>query len=330
MREIANRLLSGESLMEVARWLNAAGVPAPRGGRWGIGTIAQLMRGPTSVGLMPETVKKEDGRYSGLVRPWLDPDTGQAVSIMGPGQDPLISPAQQALILAAFDERVASSKFGRSAGRKSRGSRYLLTGLLRCAGCGERMSRQGHSYRCQAVRLGRECPASGGAYMWALDNALQEAWFGRLTTAPEDDPLLGVIAERLASRQDPEGVAKRRSVLSALEDGRSALTVLDQDYYVRRTIERDRYLPLSQALSRRLDGLRQSLEGISLPQIDLTSFLNPTLLREQWSAASVDGKRGLLELAIREVWVCQGVRGKRFEPGERMTVVWVTDRPLDT
>lgn len=76
VREIADRLLVGESLVEVTRWLNAADVPAPRGGRWGVGTIAQLMRGPTVAGLVPETVKKEDGRYSGLVRPWRDPDTG--------------------------------------------------------------------------------------------------------------------------------------------------------------------------------------------------------------------------------------------------------------
>jgi hypothetical protein len=330
VREIADRLLAGESLAVVARRLNATGVPAPRGGRWGIGTIAQLMRSPTVAGLMPETIKNVDGRYSGKVRPWQDPGTGDVVSILAPGEEPLISAADQLRILAAFEQRATGSKYGRRTGTRESGSRYLLTGLLRCAGCGERMSRQGNSYRCQAVRLGRECAAPGGAYLRALDNAVQQAWFDRLTTAGDDDPLREVIAERLASRQDPEGSAKRRSILSALESEQSALSVLDADYYVRRIIDRDRYLPLSQALTRRLGGLRQSLERIPGTEVDLRSFLDPTLLQERWSSASITERRGLLELAVREVRVCQGVRGRRFDPSSRLVILWTTDRPLDT
>lgn len=327
VREIARRLLGGESLTAVARWLNATSVPSPRGGRWGIGTIASLVRGPTVAGLMPETIKRDDGRYSSLVRPWRDPGTGQAISIMGPGQEPLVSPADQVRILAAFDARVTSSKYGRGKGRGTADSQYLLTGLLRCAECGERMSRSGNSYRCQAVRVGHECPAPGGAYRPALDNAVHEAWFDRLTTADEGDPLLTVVADRLTFRQDPEGVARHRSVRSALEDERSALSVLDQDYYVRRIIDRDRYLSLSQAVTRRVDGLRQSLQRIRLPQIDLAVFLEPAQLQERWSAAAVVERRGLLELAIREVRVSQGTQGRRFEPSSRLVIGWASDRP---
>ncbi|MEU4396085.1 recombinase family protein [Kribbella sp. NPDC023855] len=330
VREIADRLLAGESLAMVARRLNASGVPAPRGGRWGIGTIAQLMRSPTVAGLMPETIKTVDGRYSGKVRPWQDPATGEAVSILAPGEEPLISPADQLRIMVEFEQRATGSKFGRSTGAEAAGSRYLLTGLLRCAGCGERMSRQGNSYRCQAVRLGRECAAPGGAYMRALDNAVQQAWFDRLTTAGDDDPLREVIAERLAFRQDPETSAKRRSIQSALESEQSALAILDTDHYIRRIIDRDRFLPLSQALARRLDGLRRSLERIPGTEIDLRSFLDPALLQERWSSANIHEQRELLDLAIREVQVCQGVRGQRFDPSSRLVILWATDRTLDT
>jgi hypothetical protein len=156
------------------------------------------------------------------------------------------------------------------------------------------------------------------------------AWFDRLTNAGEGDPLLGVVADRLAARQDPEGMARRRSVLSALEDERSALAVLDQDYYVRRTIDRDRYLSLSQMLTSRLDALRQRLEDITLPQIELASFLEPGRLRERWAAADVVERRGLLELAIQEISVNQGTRGRRFEPDGRLVIHWATDRPVDS
>jgi hypothetical protein len=166
--------------------------------------------------------------------------------------------------------------------------------------------------------------------MRALDNAVQEAWFDRLLTVGDDNPLREVIADRLAFRQDPEGSAKRRSILSALESERAALSVLDADYYVRRTIERDRYLPLSQALSRRLDELRQSFERITESEVDLTTFLDPTSLRERWSSANITERRGLLNLAIREVRVCQGTRGRRFDPSNRLVFRWAADRPLDT
>jgi site-specific DNA recombinase len=92
VRQIADRILAGASLVEVARWLNDSGVPSPRGGRWGVGSIAQLVRSPAIAGLLPETLKHDDGRYSGSVIPWRDPDTGEPVTIMSPGQRSLISP----------------------------------------------------------------------------------------------------------------------------------------------------------------------------------------------------------------------------------------------
>lgn len=321
VREIASRILAGQSLVAVARWLNEADVPSPRGGRWAIGTIAQLMRGPATAGMMPETLKKSDGRYSGTVRPWKNPDTGQTVSVMALGEDPLISPQQQLRIKAVFDERTRSSW----AGQRAPESRHLLTGLLRCAECGERMSRQGNSYRCQAVRVGRDCPAPGGTYQVALDDAVTRVWFERLTRMTSDDPLLAVVASRLAAWQDPDAVAKRLSVLSALEDEQLALSSLDRDYYVRRIIDRDRYLPLSVMLTERIDGLRRSLDEIPMPEVDLAAFADPNRLQARWAAAATHERRDLLKLALREVRVTQGVRGQRFEAANRLAFIWANE-----
>ena len=93
VRDVARRILEGTSLTKVTRWLNAGGIPSPRGGEWSVGTMAQPLRGPATAGFLPETMKKaDDSGYSGIVRPWIDPDTGEPVSVMADGQEPLISP----------------------------------------------------------------------------------------------------------------------------------------------------------------------------------------------------------------------------------------------
>lgn len=327
VRLIADRVLGGSSLVEVARWLNAEGVRAPRGGRWGVGSIAQLLRSPTVAGLLPETIKHADGRYSGTVRPWIDPGTGAPVSVMAPGQLPLITPAEQTNIAAAFEERTRRSKYGVRRGRRSPDSEYLLTGLLRCAGCAERMSKQGNSYRCQAVRLGRDCQTPGGAYQPALDAAVIQLWTDRLDALEKDDALLQAIAERLALSADPEAVRRRIALQSALGDERMALMVLEEDHYLRRTVDRSRYVALHDALTQRIRDLESTLEDLPTPAVDSRWVCNAVLREEKWSEASVVERRGLLRLAIDSIAVSQGRRGARFVADDRLVIRWA--EPLE-
>ncbi|WP_165546972.1 recombinase family protein [Kribbella sindirgiensis] len=327
VRQIVDRILGGASLAEVARWLNDGGVPSPRGHRWGVGSIAQLLRSPALAGLLPETLKHADGRYRGIVRPWTDPATGQPVSVMAPGQQPLISPVEQRQLAAAFAERTRLSKYGVRRGRRSPDSEYLLTGLLRCAGCAERMSKQGNSYRCQSVRVGHRCTAPGGAYQPALDAAVAQLWMDRLDALKDGDPLRQAVVERLAAEVDPETVLRRASIQAALVDEQTARTVLDQDYYLRRILDRDRYLPLHEALTRRICDLESSLASLPAPVVDTGWLYSPVLRAEKWSEATVHERRRLLKLAIDEVAVSRGRRGARFVPNDRLVISWA--EPLD-
>jgi site-specific DNA recombinase len=328
VREIARRILSGCSLLEVTRWLNAEGIPAARGGRWGAGSVAQLMRGPATAGLLPETLKK-NGRYTGTVVPWRDPETGETVSVMAPGESPLISPDDQLRILALFEERTTLSRYGKKRGAWSPGSRHLLTGLLRCAGCGERMSKQGNSYKCQTTRIGRLCPAPGGAYQQALDRAVVRRWMDRLTGASLEDPLLAVVAERWAAVQAPEIMAKRRAISGAIRDGEAALATLADDHYVRGLVDREGFLKVAEALTHRIDGLKERLDSTPSPTADVSGLLDAVTLQETWAAASTGERRDLLRLALAEVRVSQGVRGRRFDPAARLEFTWVSDRVDD-
>lgn len=330
VREMARRILDGTSLTKVTRWLNAEKIPSPLGGKWQTGSVAQLLRGPATAGLLPETVKKADGSgYSGVVRPWRDPETGQTVSVMAEGQEPLICPSDQARIVALFAERARMTSWGIATGALQGESRHLLTGLLRCAGCGGRMSKQGNSYRCQTVRLGRSCEAPAGGYQETLDAAVTKAWIRRLTTAEPGDPLLDAIAERWVEQHDPE-VENRRSVLDALDQERAALASLDDDFYVHRSIHRERYERVSLDLVRRIEGLTRTLDANPLPEAEISALLDPQLVREAWDAADVKDRRDLLRLALVKVRCSQGIRGQRFDPVARLTFVWATIPPTVT
>jgi DNA invertase Pin-like site-specific DNA recombinase len=322
VRQICDRVLGGSSLVEVARWLNDLGVSSPRGGRWGVGSIAQLLRSPTIAGLLPETLKCADGRYSGVVRPWIDPGTGESVSVMAPGELPLISPSERLRIAALFEERTKSSKYGVRRGRRAPDSKHLLTGLLRCASCGQRMSKQGNSYRCQSVRLGHGCDAPGGAYQPALDAAVVQLWTDRLVAVQDCDSLHRAIVQRLAMEHDPEMALRRVSLQAALMDEQATLTVLEDDHYLRRAVDRSRFLLLREALTRRIRDLESKLEGFPVPAIDTGWLSNPVQLAEKWTAASVRQRRGLLKLAIETVAVSRGRQGARFVADDRLVITW--------
>jgi site-specific DNA recombinase len=208
VRECARRILDGSSIMKTVEWLNGEAIPAPRGGKWQVGSLAQLLRSPAVAGLLPETMKTQDGRYTGVVKPWRDPATGDTVSILGEAEEPLITPAEQARILERGKERAAATNWGLVGGRRSPDSQHLLTGLLRCAECDFRTSKQGNSYRCQSVRLGQPCLHPGGGYQAAVDDAVTRTWMARLTTAPPDDPLLIAVKERWLVQREPEAVAE--------------------------------------------------------------------------------------------------------------------------
>ncbi|MEV8506837.1 recombinase family protein [Actinoplanes sp. NPDC051475] len=203
VREIARRALAGESLIRIARWLNGNGVAAPRGGPWGAGSVRQLLVSPTSAGLLPETIKR-GGKYTSTVRPWIDPGSGRPVEVMGEGERPLISVDDQHRILLRL---AGQRRYGVPARRPGNADdeqpRHFLTGLLRCTGCGARMSVSGNSYRCQSVRTGRLCPEAAGALTSALENAVVDAWRQAIGSGVGHDALNQIVRDRLGGAPPP-------------------------------------------------------------------------------------------------------------------------------
>ncbi|MFB6931759.1 recombinase family protein [Streptomyces chartreusis] len=99
-RLIADEALAGRPLVRIARLLNEYEIPAPRGGLWQVGSLSQLLRAPAFAGLLPQTEAVWDDergcrRYTGLVRPYLDPETGRC-----PGARAMAAPVERAVVAA--------------------------------------------------------------------------------------------------------------------------------------------------------------------------------------------------------------------------------------
>ncbi|MEV8514303.1 recombinase family protein [Dactylosporangium sp. NPDC051484] len=327
-REIAERAMSGEPLIRIARDLNAREIPSPRGGVWNVGSLSQLVKAPAFAGLLPETVKR-DGKYTAKVVPWRDPETGETVEI-GRG---IITPAEQLQIARILEARTAADKTGRNRGVRAETSR-LLTGFARCDSCRGRMSASGLSYVCQAARLGRPCPAFASAFVAAVDKAVAEAFVRRLAALEPGDPLLEKIAERWVARHDPEVIRERTTIQTALDDAGARLVDLEDARYLRNEFDGPdavkRWERLHTQLAARVEGLRRNLAGYPLPEADIGSLLDPEISREAWANATTNDRRDLLALALDAVYVlpANGRRGARFDPVSRLRFTWA-DEPTD-
>jgi DNA invertase Pin-like site-specific DNA recombinase len=328
-REIADRALAAEPLIRIARDLNERGVPSPRGGKWGVGTLSQLLKSPALAGLLPETVK-QNGKYTQVV-PWRSPDSGETVEV-GRG---IITPAEQVQIVRLLGDRAAGDKTGGTRNGRA-GISFLMTGRLRCGACRGRMSAAGRSYVCQAVRTGHPCPAHTTAYIAAVDRAVAAAWIGRLAAAVPGEPFVEAVVERWVALHDPKVIRERTTIRGAIDDAEVALVDLEEARYLRNEFQNPeaikRWDHMREHLSTRIESLRRNLIDHPLPEVDIIRLLDPIQAREAWEVANPCERRALLSLAIKSVTVlsANGRRGYRFDPASRLRFAWVDEpEPID-
>ncbi|MFJ7968845.1 recombinase family protein [Streptomyces sp. NPDC096324] len=323
-RLIADEALSGKALVHIARLLNEHGVESARGGMWNSSSVLQLLRSPAFAGLMPQTEYEDqaDGtrKYSNRVSPYRDPETLEVVRI----GDGIISVGERELILRQLESRtlpLAGRRHGHGQGKS------LLTGMARCGLCGDRMSKAGTSYQCSSHRMGRGCTGVS-ARVVSIDDSVTRVFLSRLPSLEPQDPLLAVIADRCAQRQDPETFAKREAIEAEIADQETRVADLEEARYVRGEFSGadavDRYDGLAGRLRNRIEGLRADLLRMPVPSVDITPLLDAELLRETWAVGDAVGRRECLGLAIDRVEVRRGRVGARFDGGERCRIVWAT------
>ena len=180
---MARALLGGVPLASVARDLATRDVPTVRGGRWGPGTVRDLMMRP---------------RLAGLAS-WRG-------EIVGPGQWPaIITEHEHHALVAMLTDPTRRTTTGNRAG-------YLLSGWARCGKCGGHITSAGikrhdggyrHIYKCRA----RHC--TGRRRDWC-DSYVAEVIIARLSRPDAADLLVDRDLPDLAALQQEQTALRVR------------------------------------------------------------------------------------------------------------------------
>ena len=142
VRRIVKRLLNGDNMNTVVRWLNAEQIPTKMGGIWRWSTVNSIVTSPL-------TLRGYSHHRGELIR-----DTGGEPLVIA---EPLIEPADA----AAMEARSADAARGRGQ-RRGRGPSHWASGLARCGTCGAPMHIHRHTSgreRSRVVDLVCSAPA---------------------------------------------------------------------------------------------------------------------------------------------------------------------------
>ncbi|MFJ8599964.1 recombinase family protein [Streptomyces shenzhenensis] len=302
----------------VARGLNADLNPSPKGGPWGASTIRRIVYNPVYEGFQVVALSRD---YTWPVA-YRD-DAGRRVRVFADGVEPVSAD------LVARARRVhAGHQRGKLGPRVGKAS-HLLTGLLRCAGCGSKMPTSGRSYVCNGHAMGKPCPAPASAMRVRIEDYVFGEWISAVSAAGVDagDPLMIAVAERWAALTAPEETEQAREALAAVKAAEAAVERLANDrakglYDGAMGKHFPRLVAEAEETLRDARELAASYSGQS---VDLTMFDDSDMLEQSWEAADLPMRRDLLRIAIDKITVTQAVRrGAVFDGDARCTIEWAT------
>jgi len=306
LRELADRVLDGESVARLAVELNKRGVPTTRSayrkaaaegrdlddldrGRWKATTLRVVLTGDHLLGRVTHK--------------------GAAITDSHGLPEQVWEPVLDLATVTRLRARLGSPNTPTGKPRRVRAAR-LLSGLVFCAHCGRkcyvRTSGGYPIYGCPANAYGGECPqpritATG------LDDFVTERFLGVVGDWPE--------VEEVEVVSDAGTSGALADVEAALQEASAALMADDAD------------VP---ALFRRLEALKaRRAELREIPSsVSVEVRKTGRTRREAWEATEdLDKRRALLEKDILQVEISmRAVHGKKFDPA-RVAIRW--DDPID-
>lgn len=285
IRQLADRLLAGESLGSLTRWLNDEGIPTVTGAdAWRGSTVRQLLR---------------SARISGQVE-----THGE---IIGPGNWPaIIDPATTDRIRALVDDPE------RRHTRTPR--RYLLSGLLRCDRCGDTLKTHPQRHRRRYVcKAGPDSPGCGGLTVTAppVEDLLTRAVLLRLDTPELQAALTGAIADNADALALADQIAADQAQLDELAG-----------LYADRQITAREWTTARNPIERRMTAAKGRLAR--LRNTDVLEGLIGTgrRLQSDWADLNLGRQRAIVEAVLDHAVVAPAtVRGGIFDP-DRVRPVW--------
>ncbi|MFJ1757039.1 recombinase family protein [Kitasatospora sp. NPDC088134] len=292
-------------------------IPSPGGGEWQASTISKMVWHPVYEGWQ---VMVAQGATTGEDAVFRHPETGERVSVLAPGAEPvppdIVRKARAAMRgHMRYETQPSSQKY------------HLLTDLARCAGCRGAAS-GGRSHVCARHAAGKSCPAPVSVKRTTLEQYVTLAWFSRVNSGDAEDELLWIAADRYAGLQDPAGAEALAEALAAEKVARARVQrIAEHQAAGMYDPPFDVHLPRLQAEARAaLQMATEQVAACSSNRLDIGWLLDHEQTEEAWEAADLPLRRDLLRLAIRRVVVAKGVRGQNGLSPDRVEIHWL-DQP---
>nr|WP_231134577.1 recombinase family protein [Motilibacter deserti] len=284
VKDLAARLLAGESLASLTRWLNDQEIPTSAGGAW---------RSPTLRGLL------RSGRISG--------QREQRGAIVGPAVwPPIIPPEQTDRIRALLDDPA------RRVSRTAR--RYLLAGMLRCSLCGATlMSHPRAGVRRYVCKTGADFTGCGRITITAdpLEQFIADAVLLRL-----DSP---GFARSL--RKEATADAASAALAEAIEADTAQLDEL-AGLYAAKAITAAEWMTARKPIEARISDAKRRLSRASASGRAAEWAGNGQQLRAQWAELNLDRQRAIVAAVLDHAIIAPGTRGAQSLDINRITPRW--------
>jgi hypothetical protein len=283
IRELAERLIAGETLRSLCNELNERGVTTPTGRPWSPTPLRRMLRSARISG---------EREHHGEI-------------VAGARWAAIISPAQTRRIRMLLDD---------PARRASRPARtYLLRGILRCAVCGAPLVARprGDGERRYICPRGPGLPGKGCVYALAepLEEFVVEAVLWQL-----DSPELAEAIRGKGHRAVTDWDRQVDGAQTKLDELAGA--------YADSAISLREWLVAREPIQQELDVARRRSAQNGRATVLAEYVGRSGVLRRRWPELGFDRQRSILAAVLAEVLVRPGRRGfNRFDPS-RFELVW--------
>jgi len=284
IREGAQRILAGEQRISIVKDWNRRGVATVTGTAWSATMLRQMLSGPRIAGLR---------QHNGTLHP-----------------------ATWPAILPADEWEAVKAAFQTGKARPGRPASYLLSGFLRCARCGTKMTgnkttRKVPVYRCP----GPNSSAKGCGKLGRNAAAVEADVVGEVLGLLSGPGLARTLRGRRKAAREGDDTVK---VISTLE-GR--LERLKSEYSVEGMWSKAEFVKLKGELDEKLAAayrrLRDSSDAAALDSLPIGVDL-----AEWWPAATVEQQRRIIGLVVDHVVIHPVGKGNnRYNP-DATEIVW--------
>ena len=284
IRELAERYLAGESSMSLTSWLQESGTPTAQGAEWRTSTVRQILVSPRVAGL-----RSHNGE------------------VVGPAVWPaIITPEQHRQLVAIFARKTPTSK------RTPR--RYLLSGMLRCGKCGNKLfsSVRGDTRRYVCV----SGPDHGGCGRLTIVAAPVEEWLAEAVLMRIDSPAMNdALAGRAAADE------RHMALLAGLQDDQAQMREL-ADLWAHKTISSPEWKAAREPIEARIYSTNRQLD--QLPGNTALEGIvgHGQQLRDSWEHLTLTRQAAIINAVLDFATISAGVNGSRAVDPNRITATW--------